>query len=74
MSPDKLVDLANQIGRVLASESDELALAGVVDHLQKYWNPRMRAMIIGYLARGGQGFDPVVRNAVLLLQTADWMK
>jgi hypothetical protein len=34
----------------------------------------MRAMIIGHLARGGQGLDPVVRNAVLLLQTTDWMK
>jgi hypothetical protein len=54
MSPDKLVDLANQIGRVLASESVDLALASIVDRLQKYWNPRMRAVIIGYLARGGQ--------------------
>jgi formate dehydrogenase subunit delta len=73
MSPDKLVDLANQIGKVFAGEGDDQALAGIVDHLQKYWNPRMRAMIIGHVARGGQGLDPVVRNAVLLLQTTDWM-
>jgi formate dehydrogenase subunit delta len=73
MSPDKLVDLANQIGKVFASEGDAQALAGIVDHLQRHWNPRMRAMIIGHLARGGQGLDPVVRNAVLLLQATDWM-
>jgi formate dehydrogenase subunit delta len=71
MSRDKLVDLANQIGKVLAGRRPSPRR-----HRRssaKYWNPRMRAMVIGHLARGGQGLDPVVRNAVLLLQTTDWM-
>ncbi len=64
MSPDKLVYMANQIGRFFASQREDQVVAGITDHLQKYWDPRMRATILDYLARGGSGFDPLVRDAV----------
>jgi formate dehydrogenase subunit delta len=64
MSPDKLIHMANQIGKFFASQRDDQAAAGIADHLQKYWDPRMRATIVDHLARGGSGLDPLVRDAV----------
>ena len=63
MSPDRLVYMANQIGRFFASQGDE-AVAGIADHLQKYWDPRMRATILDHLAHGGHGLDPLSRRVV----------
>jgi formate dehydrogenase subunit delta len=64
MSPDKLVYMANQIGKFFASQGDDQAAAGIADHLHKYWDPRMRSTIIDHLAHGGRGLDPLVRDAV----------
>ena len=64
MSPDKLVYMANQIGKFFASQRDDQAAAGIADHLQKYWDPRMRSTIVDHLAHGGLGLDPLVRDAV----------
>jgi formate dehydrogenase subunit delta len=70
MSPDKLVYMANQIGKFFASQGDE-AVAGIADHLQKYWDPRMRSTIVDHLDRGGHGLDPLARHAVERLQRGD---
>jgi formate dehydrogenase subunit delta len=56
--------MANQIGRFFASQGDDQAVAGIADHLRKYWDPRMRAAILEHLARGGQGLEPLVLQAV----------
>jgi formate dehydrogenase subunit delta len=64
MSPDKLVYMANQIGKFFASQREDHAVAGITDHLQKYWDPRMRASILDHLANGGSGLDPLAREAV----------
>lgn len=67
MSPDKLVYMANQIGRFFASQGPDEAVAGTVDHIRKFWDPRMRQAIVAYLEAGGEGLDPNVRQAVLRL-------
>ncbi len=65
MSPDRLVHMANQIGKFFASQGDEAAaVAGIADHLRKFWDPRMRSAIVAHLAAGGEGLDPLVRRAV----------
>ncbi|HML07164.1 MAG TPA: formate dehydrogenase subunit delta [Xanthobacteraceae bacterium] len=64
MSPDKLVYMANQIGKFFTSQGQEQAAAGTADHLRKFWDPRMRAAIVAHLQAGGAGLDPVVRLAV----------
>jgi formate dehydrogenase subunit delta len=63
MSPEKLVYMANHIGKFFASQGDG-AVAGIADHLEKYWDPRMRATILEHLAHGGHGLDPLARAAV----------
>ena len=64
MSPDKLVTMANQIGRFFAHQGDDKAIAAVADHLTKFWDPRMRREILAHLDAGGAGLDPVARHAV----------
>lgn len=59
---DHLVRMVNQIARNLATRPDTEVL--VADHIVKYWDPRMKAMIRAHLAEGGEGLDPVSAAAV----------
>jgi formate dehydrogenase subunit delta len=63
-SPDKLVYMANQIGKFFASQGPDQAVAGTLDHLKKFWDPRMREAIVAHLEKGGEGLDAHVREAV----------
>jgi formate dehydrogenase subunit delta len=69
MSPDKLVYMANQIGKFFASQGAVEAITGTADHIEKFWDPRMRATIRAYVAAGGAGLDPNVRKAIETLKT-----
>ncbi|HUD85586.1 MAG TPA: formate dehydrogenase subunit delta [Xanthobacteraceae bacterium] len=74
MSPekttDKLVYMANQIGKFFASQEADRAIAGTAEHIRKFWDPRMRAAIFAHLEAGGAGLDPKVRQAIESLQKA----
>ena len=70
MSPDKLVYMANQIGKFFASQGDDRAVAGTAEHIKKFWDPRMLAAIFAHLAQGGAGLDPNVRAALEKLRAA----
>ena len=64
MSPDKLVYMANQIGRYFRSQGPDQAVAGTAEHIKKFWDPRMRAAIFRHVEAGGQGLEPLVRRAI----------
>jgi len=64
MLHDKLATMANQIGRFFESQKPETAVAGIEDHLMKFWDPRMRNAIVTQLAEGKIQLDPPVREAV----------
>ena len=64
MSLEKLVHMANQIGKFFNSQGKEQAVAGTADHIRKFWDPQARATIAAHLDAGGAGLDPVVRLAV----------
>lgn len=68
MSPEKLVYMANQIGKFFASQGEDEAVAGTLDHIKRFWDPRMRKAIIAHLDAGGAGLDSVVRQAVAQLK------
>lgn len=68
MSPDKLVYMANQIGKFFAHEGEEKAAASVADHIAKFWDPRMRTAIFMHLDTGGAGLDPIPHKAVQVLK------
>jgi formate dehydrogenase subunit delta len=68
MSPDKLVYMANQIGKFFTSQGSDKAAAGIAEHLQKFWDPRMRVAILQHLDKGGAGLDPAVRAAITIMK------
>jgi len=59
-----MIHTANQIALFFASYPHDEALAGVTDHFQKFWEPRMRRQIIEYVARGGAGLHELAIEAV----------
>jgi formate dehydrogenase subunit delta len=63
-----------QIGKFFASQGPDHAVAGTLDHLQKFWDPRMRDGIVAYVDGGGEGLEPNVREAVLRLKAERAMR
>lgn len=68
-SPDKLVYMANQIGKFFRGQGHDKAVPGIAEHVKKFWDPRMRAAILSHLDRGGTGLDPEVREAIATLKS-----
>jgi formate dehydrogenase subunit delta len=64
MPPDKLVYMANQLGKFFGSQGEEKAVPLIADHLEKFWDPRMRREILIHLAGAGAGVHPLVRKAL----------
>jgi formate dehydrogenase subunit delta len=68
MSPDRLVYMANQIGKFFESQGEAKAVPGIAEHIRKFWDPRMRAAIFTHLDAGGAGLDPPVKQAIASLR------
>lgn len=71
MKAERLVYMANQIGKFFKAQGEEEAVAGTLDHIKKYWEPRMRAQIVAHLEASGAGLDPPVRAAIERLRLDD---
>ena len=69
-SPDRLVYMANQIGKFFQSQGHDKAVPGIAEHIKKFWDPRMRKAIFAHLDAGGAGLDPFVRDAIEKLQSS----
>lgn len=68
MNIEHLVTMANDIGNFFGGEpSREDAVAGVLNHIRKFWDPRMRRQIAEYVRKGGTELSEHVRAAVLML-------
>jgi formate dehydrogenase subunit delta len=68
-----LTQMANDIAQFFAAEPDHASgVNGVADHLTRFWDPVMRKQLIGHLATGGEGLEPMAREAVQ--QLADKQK
>jgi formate dehydrogenase subunit delta len=68
---NNLVYMANQIGKFFESQGHDQKVAGVADHIRKFWDPRMRKGIYAHLDAGGAGLDPNVLEALTTLRKAD---
>jgi formate dehydrogenase subunit delta len=64
MKADRLVHMANQIADFFSSYPQEQAVAGVADHLHKFWDPRMRKQIIEYVGTDGAGLRDIALAAI----------
>ncbi|MET0383384.1 MAG: formate dehydrogenase subunit delta [Burkholderiaceae bacterium] len=66
MDLDNLVRMANRIGAFFEAQPDRgAALAGIADHLKKFWDPRMRVQILAALESGAEtGLSDIVAEAL----------
>jgi len=65
MNIDNLVKMANQIEAFFRAEPDRaVAVAGIANHLRKFWEPRMRAAIVAHVQAGGAGLGDLASAAV----------
>jgi formate dehydrogenase subunit delta len=63
MSPDKLVYQDNQIAWFFRSKPHAEGVAGVAEHINKFWEPRMRRQFFELIDAGGKGFEELVLEA-----------
>ena len=55
-SAEHLVQMANDIGNFFRSEPERKdAIAGIANHIAKFWTPRMRQKLIAHLKEHGDG-------------------
>ena len=66
MPPEKLIRMANQIATFCQSNPDGARhTANVADHINNYWEPRMRTQLFtAYEAGETAGFHPLVLDAM----------
>jgi formate dehydrogenase subunit delta len=66
MDIDNLVHMANRIAEFFEAMPDQAeAREGVAQHLQRYWEPRMRRELVAHVqANQGAGLRPLVLAAV----------
>ncbi|HEX7932597.1 MAG TPA: formate dehydrogenase subunit delta [Paraburkholderia sp.] len=69
MDTQNLIDMANRIGDFFDSMPDrEEAVAGVADHIRRFWEPRMRRALLASLDApdvGGIAMSEIVREALV---------
>jgi formate dehydrogenase subunit delta len=61
---EHLVAMANDIANYFRIQGRDEAIAGIANHIQRYWTPRMRQKLNAYLAQGHGGLDELPRAAV----------
>ena len=66
MDLDNLIRMANRIGEFFEPQPSRVdALAGIADHLKKFWDPRMRRELLAAIDAGRAGeLHPVVVEAL----------
>ncbi|MBF0461687.1 MAG: formate dehydrogenase subunit delta [Magnetococcales bacterium] len=72
MNPQHLIKMANQIGTFFSAMPDRAQSAkDVAAHIQRAWEPRMRAELLQHVSRGGSAeLIPIVQEALPLIQVA----
>jgi formate dehydrogenase subunit delta len=60
---EKLVRMANQIATFFLSQPDAVRIEGVANHINKFWEPRMRRELFEHIDKGGEGLLPLVLEA-----------
>lgn len=63
-----LIRMANDIGNFFRAQGEEKAIAGIADHIKKFWEPRMKAGIFKHVEAGGEGLNPTVILALKKLR------
>lgn len=72
MNIDHLIRLANRIGDFFESLPDRAeGMEGIANHIQKFWEPRMRTALLDYLSAHPEGrtdgaaLTPIVLESIM---------
>jgi formate dehydrogenase subunit delta len=63
----KLVYMANQIATFFKTQPADEAVPGIANHINKFWEPRMRRQLFEIIDQGGEGLSPLVVEAAALI-------
>jgi len=63
MNPDKLTYMANQIATAFAHLPAAEAETAIADHIDSFWDPRMRAALLSMIETGAPDLSPRVAAA-----------
>lgn len=61
----KIVRMANQIAVFFESKPHDLGVAGVAEHINKFWDPRMRGQLFAILDEAGPGSGSEAHTAAM---------
>lgn len=65
---NKLVRMANQIAENFAYGDRDKAVAGVLDHLVRFWTPEMKRTIVEQKRAGDIGLNEIAALAIEALE------
>ncbi|MGH1422149.1 MAG: formate dehydrogenase subunit delta [Hyphomonas sp.] len=68
---DKYIRMANQIAANLTAQAPDNAHLATAAHIEKFWDPRMRATLDEHVAAGGEGLSSIALKALQTLALAD---
>jgi formate dehydrogenase subunit delta len=63
MQTEVTVRMANQISDFFKSYGEKEAVAGIAEHINKFWEPRMRRDFFALVDQGGDGLSELVKKA-----------
>jgi len=66
MDVHRLIKMANEIGAFFEAEPDRaVALEGVANHIERFWEPRMRRELLRWVdEHNGEGLKELVLAAI----------
>ncbi len=68
MSQADLCRMANQIAAYFAPYGEVEAVSGIADHINQFWEPRMRAQLLAMIDTGLPGLDGRVAAAATAIR------
>jgi formate dehydrogenase subunit delta len=63
MRAELMIHNANQIALFFTSYPREEAIAGIAEHIRKFWERRMKAQLLTLVEQGGAGLHELVVEA-----------
>jgi formate dehydrogenase subunit delta len=64
MNEQVMVHKANSIAQFFSAYPREEAIGSVAEHIEHFWEPRMRRQLLEYSNRGGAGLHELVALAI----------
>ena len=68
MQQQDMLRMANQIASFFNGSGPEVAVRDAAEHINKFWDPRMRAVLLAHLDKGGEGLDPTIIKTASLIK------